>query len=74
MMTSLRPDVWLLEQDKRPKEERKTPGMRSVIAYGLCVAVVIRRNEQVPDNRLREAVKFFYYLVVLTLCDCDALG
>jgi hypothetical protein len=48
--------------------------MQSVIAYGLCVAVVIRRNEQVPDNRLREAVKFFYYLVVLTLCDCDALG
>jgi hypothetical protein len=30
----------------------------------------LRRSEQVPDNRLREVVKKFYYLVALTLCDC----
>ena len=44
--------------------------MQTMIAYGLCVAVVIRRSEQVPDNRLRKVVKIFYNLVALTLCDC----
>ena len=44
--------------------------MRIVIAYDLHVAVVIRRSEQVPDNRLRKVVKIFYNLVALTLCDC----
>ena len=41
-----------------------------MIAYVQRPAVVIRRSEQVPDNRLRKIVKIFYYLVALTLCDC----
>ncbi len=52
MMTSLRPDVWLLEKDLRQNERGEPSGTQSVTAYGLRVAVVIRRNEQVPDNRL----------------------
>lgn len=41
------------------------------IACAYRPAVVIRRSEQVPDNRLRKVVKIFYNLVALTLCDCE---
>lgn len=49
---------------------RENLGHLFVTAYRHGVAVVIRLDEQVPDNRLREIMTSCCYLVVLTLCDC----
>ena len=49
-----RPAVWLLEKDRKAKRgERNSTAVRA-IACARRPAVVIRRSEQVPDDRLRE--------------------
>jgi len=47
-----RPAVWLFEKDIKAKREEENPTAVRAIACAYRPAVVIRRNEQVPDNRL----------------------